>query len=116
MEVRGQTGGESDGGGRGPRSLPPGVGHIHKPLSYTAFPYYKRGKLGRWIQEDNTGLEVMGVRWLLSEHRRRGKEVSSLVIYTKSTKEIAAMRVSGRFFSTEKYDWNRGHPRQDSGI
>jgi len=77
---------------------------------------YKLGKLGRWIQEDNTGIEVMGVRWLLSEDRRGGKEASSLVIYTKSAKEIAAMRLGGRFFSTEKYDWNRGHPRQDRGI
>ena len=79
---------------------------------------YKIGKLGRWIQEDNTGIEVMGARWLLSEDRRRGKEASSLVMYTKSAKEIAAMRLGGRFFSTEKYDWNRrvGHPRQDRGV
>jgi len=78
---------------------------------------YKPGMTGRWIQEDNTGIEVMGVRWLLSEDRRRGKEASSLVIYTKSTKKITAMRLGGKFFSTEKYDWNRGHPRQrDSGI
>jgi len=63
-------------------------------------------------QEDNTGIGVMGARWLLSENRRRGKKASSLVIYTKSTEEIAAMRLGGRRFLTEKYDWNRGHPRQ----
>ena len=42
VEVRGQTGGESEGGGGAPGSLPPGVdtiGHIHKPLSYTASSY-----------------------------------------------------------------------------
>jgi len=77
---------------------------------------YKPGMMVRWIQEDNTGIEVMRVRWLLSEDRRRGKEASSLVIYTKSTKEIAAMRLGGKRFSTEKYDWNRGNPKQDSGI
>jgi len=78
---------------------------------------YKRGMMGRWIQEDNTGVEVMAVRWLSSEDRRRGKEASSLVIYTKAAKEIAAMRLGGKHFPTEKYDWNRGHPRQrDSGI
>jgi len=65
----------------------------------------------QWIQEDNTGINVMFVRWLLSEDRQLGKVASSLVVYTKSTDEVVAVRMGGKHFRTERYDWNRGHPR-----
>ena len=70
---------------------------------------HKPGTMWQWIQEDNTGIEVMGARWLLSENRRRGKAASSLVIYTESTEEVVVMWMGRKQFLTERYDWNRGH-------
>lgn len=61
------------------------------------------------MQEDNTSIEVMGVRWILAEDRRGGKVASSLGIYTNSTNEIVAVRMGGKQFRTERYHWNRGH-------
>jgi len=42
---------------------------------------YKPGTMRRWVEEDNKGVRIMGIRWLLKEDRR-GQVVSSLVIYT----------------------------------
>ncbi|KAF8422195.1 hypothetical protein EV426DRAFT_706346 [Tirmania nivea] len=42
----------------------------------------------RWIEEDNEGVEVMGVRWLLKQHELE-KVASSLVVYTRSAEEVA---------------------------
>jgi len=36
----------------------------------------------RWIKEDNRGVSIVGIRWLLREDRR-GQEASSLVIYSE---------------------------------
>jgi len=58
------------------------------------------------IQENNTGIKVMGVRWLWSQESRRGNETSP-VIYTRST-EIVAVRMGGKHFRIERYDWKRG--------
>jgi len=79
---------------------------------YEDLTSYEKEDSGYLPSGVNTGIEVMGAMWLMSEDRRRGKEASSLVIYTKSTEEIAAMRLGGKRFPTGKYDWNRGHPRQ----
>jgi len=37
------------------------------------------GMMRRWLEEDNKGVEIMGIRWLLKEHGLE-KAVSSLVI------------------------------------
>jgi len=34
-------------------------------------PSYKQGIVIRWIEEDNKGMEVMGVRWWLIDNRPR---------------------------------------------
>ncbi|KAF8416570.1 hypothetical protein EV426DRAFT_578658 [Tirmania nivea] len=47
---------------------------------------YKPGQVRRWIEEDNEGVEVMGIRWLLKQYELE-KVASSLVVYTRSAEE-----------------------------
>ena len=49
--------------------------------------HYKPGIMRWWVEEDNDGLEIMGIRWLL-KGCRLGKAASSLDIYTKLAEEI----------------------------
>lgn len=51
----------------------------------------------RWIEEGNKGnVSILGIRWLLKEHRRAGKLASSLVIYLKDSVDInRGLEVSG---------------------
>ncbi|KAF8420906.1 hypothetical protein EV426DRAFT_701977 [Tirmania nivea] len=67
---------------------------------------YKPGQMRRWIEEDNKGVEVMGIRWLLKQHEP-GKVASSLVVYTRSAKEVGRLYMGRKFFRTTRYDWNR---------
>ena len=62
----------------------------------------------RWIEEDNKGITVLGIRWLLQEPRRAGKAASSLVIYMKEGINInKGFRMGRRIFRTSQYDWER---------
>ena len=48
---------------------------------------YKTRSMWRWIEENNKCMEILGIRWLLKEHRRR-QVASSLVIYMNHMVEI----------------------------
>ena len=62
----------------------------------------------RWIQEDNKGVTILGIRWLLNESRRMGKAASSLVIYLKKGINInKGVRMGRRIHRTTQYDWER---------
>lgn len=67
---------------------------------------YRPGTMRKWIEEDNKGVNILGVRWLLKEGRR-GVAASSLVIYMKDLIEVAPLRMGRRLFCTTYHDWNR---------
>ena len=67
---------------------------------------YKPGQMRRWIEEGNQGdAQILGIRWLLQEHRRARKLASSLVIYLKESVVIKqGLRMGRRIFRTTQYD------------
>ena len=67
---------------------------------------YKPGTMRRWIEEDNKGVRILGIRWLLREDRR-GQVVSPLVIYMQDLMEVTKLRMGRRLFRTTCYDWDR---------
>jgi len=87
----------------------------------------KIGKVWGWLQEDNPGVVVTGVRWLVREELRPGKLESSVVVHLNSYKELegsgkeAWLRLGRKWHPTEKYDWNRksyarGWGQRDQGV
>jgi len=64
---------------------------------------YKPGTMRRWVEVDNRGVKIVGIRWLLREDRR-GQEASSLVIYMREPVEVRSLR--RRLFRTTAYDWD----------
>lgn len=66
---------------------------------------FKPGTMRRWIEEDNKGMNILGIRWLLKEVQQ-GKAASSLVIYLKDAIHVGALRMGRRLFRTTCYDWN----------
>ena len=56
-----------------------------------------------------TGERVLGVRWLLGERRRRGKWVSSIVIYFLGVVPMGGrcIRFGGQWCPIEKYEFER---------
>ena len=61
-----------------------------------------------WIQGDNKGITILGIRWLLHETRRMGKMASSLVIYLKEGINInKGVRMGRRIHRTTQYNWDR---------
>ncbi|KAF8458711.1 hypothetical protein BGX38DRAFT_1265022 [Terfezia claveryi] len=99
---------ETRGKGKGRLSPPP---TLAKTMVLHAAPTkFKPGQMRRWIEEDNksTGVQILGIRWLMQEHRRAGKMASSLVIYMKERINIdQGLRMGRRFFRTTVYDWSR---------
>ena len=67
---------------------------------------YKLGTMRRWIEENNKGVENMGIWWLTQEHWP-GKVASSLVIFMKSGIEIGKLRMGRKLFHRTRYDWDR---------
>ena len=71
-----------------------------------------------------TGERVLGVRWLLGEQRRRGKWVSSVVIYFFGVVPIGGrcIRFGGQLCLVDKYEferparWSEAGGRESSGI
>ncbi|KAF8447008.1 hypothetical protein BGX38DRAFT_1270643 [Terfezia claveryi] len=92
---------ETRGKGKGRLSPPP---TLAKTMVLHAAPTkFKPGQMRRWIEEDNksTGVQILGIRWLMQEHRRAGKMASSLVIYMKERINIdQGLRMGRRFFRT----------------
>jgi len=80
----------------------------------------KIGKMWGWLQEDNRGVEITGVRWLVKEKARQGKTSSSLVVLLNSRKALdggekkARLWMGRRWYQTAKYDWDRKSGVQDS--
>ena len=83
-----------------------------------AFVVYGVACYGPWqarIQEverafGRKGGEVIGVRWLLQQYRRRGKAFSSLVVSLKwavGTAESMYVKMWGRKHMVEEYKWGR---------
>ncbi|RPB21247.1 hypothetical protein L211DRAFT_840851 [Terfezia boudieri ATCC MYA-4762] len=69
---------------------------------------YKPGLMRRWIEEDNEGARILGIRWLLQEGRRVGKLASSLVIYlAEGIDTTRGLHMGRRVFRTSEYEWNR---------
>jgi len=60
----------------------------------------------RWVEDDNKGMKIVGIRWLLREDRR-GQEASSLVTYMRDPVEVRSLRMGRRLFRTTVYDWDR---------
>ena len=66
----------------------------------------------KWIEDDNTGVEIRKERWLATEYKP-GKVAPSLANYMKFTVEESRIRVGRRLFHTTRYDRDRG--RADKG-
>jgi len=64
---------------------------------------FKPGTMRRWIEEDNKGVRIVRIRWLLKEGRR-GQGASSLVIYMRDPVEVTGLRMGRRLFRTTSYD------------
>ena len=61
-----------------------------------------------WIEEDNKGIVVLGIRWLLQEPWRTGKATSSLAVYSKEAINTnKGIRMGRKVFCTTWYDWER---------
>ena len=63
----------------------------------------------RWIDEDNNGrTQILGVCWLIEEHKRVWKLTSSLDIYMKEMVDISqALRMGTKFLRITEGDWDR---------
>ena len=62
----------------------------------------------RWLEEDNKGTQILGIRWLLQEPRRVGKVASSLVIYLRDAIDINfGLRMGRKILRATQYDWQR---------
>ncbi|RPB29182.1 hypothetical protein L211DRAFT_845181 [Terfezia boudieri ATCC MYA-4762] len=57
-----------------PKNPPPSI-RARAVVSHAAPSKYKPGLMLRWIEEDNKGVRILGIRWLLQEDRRLGKLV-----------------------------------------
>ena len=69
---------------------------------------FKPGQMRRWVQEDNKGVTILGIRWLLQEGRRAGKAASSLVVYLKEGINTSkGLRMGRKVFRTTVYNWER---------
>ena len=71
---------------------------------------YGRHVYRRWKEHLGGGGGVIGVRWLLQQHRRRGKAFSSLVVFLKrvvGTAESMFVKMRGRKHMVEEYQWGR---------
>ena len=75
-------------------------------VMHTAPLKYKPGTMRRWVKEDNRGVKIVGIWWLLREDRR-GQETSSLVIYMRDPVEAWGLRMGRRQFRTTVYGWGR---------
>ena len=56
------------------------------------------------------GCGVIGVRWLLQQHRRRGKAFSALVVFLKRaipTAQSMYVKMRGWKHTVEEYEWGR---------
>jgi len=67
-------------------------------------PAPHRNKLG--IEEDNKGIEITEIWWLLKESRL-GEKASSIVIYMRVAEAIDRLRMGRRFFCTTRYERDR---------
>ena len=96
-----------------PTQATPTSGHLAR-----AFVVHGVGCHGPWqarIQEverafGRKGEGVIGVRWLLQQHRRQGKAFSSLVVFLKravGTAESMYVKMRGRKHMVEEYEWGR---------
>jgi len=88
---------------QGDRGAPPTTQAI---VMHAAPLKYKLGTMRRWIEEDNKGVKILGIRWLLWEDRR-GQVASSLVIYMRDLIEVTKLRMGRRLFHTTSYDCDR---------
>jgi len=67
--------------------------------------------MSRWLKEDNKGVEIQGIRWLLKEVAL-GKTASSLVIYMKSAEVTGKLRMGRKLFRTKTYHGKRPQARK----
>lgn len=59
-----------------------------------------------WIEEDNQGIQILGIRWLVKGDRRAGKLAPSLVIYLKDKANInRGVHMGRKIFRTTMYHW-----------
>ncbi|RPB18189.1 hypothetical protein L211DRAFT_854367 [Terfezia boudieri ATCC MYA-4762] len=75
---------------------------------HTAPSKFKPGLTCYWIEEDNKGAQILGIRWLTTEERGMGKLASSLVVYIKVKINLhQGLRMGRKFCRTTRYYWNR---------
>jgi len=55
------------------------------------------------LEEDNKGMEITVIRWLLKKHALE-KAASSQVIYMRSAEEVGGLWMGGRLFRTTIYE------------
>ena len=74
-----------------------------------ALTKYKPGQMRRWVEEDSQGsIQILGIRWLVQEHRGAEELASLLVIYVKESINLnSGVRMGRRLYCTTRYDWDR---------
>ncbi|KAF8455010.1 hypothetical protein BGX38DRAFT_1267618 [Terfezia claveryi] len=83
----------------------PAVAVRTRAIVFHAAPTHRKpGEMARWLEEDNKGVKVAGVRWLLQEGRRLGKAASSLVIYLTTPVSPGKLRMGRKCFRTTSYE------------
>ena len=94
---------------RPPRTPPTPATPARAIVLHGAPTKYKPGQMRRWIAEGNQGgAQILGIRWLVQEHKRGGKLASSLVIYLKDSVVVnRGLRMGRKIFRTTEYDWDR---------
>lgn len=68
---------------------------------------YQLGDSRRWLEEDNKHLHIAGVRWLLSEDRRRKKRESSMVLFLEDPTRRRSLWLGGRPLRVSPYHCDR---------
>ena len=118
----GRKGGWENGKGKGKENESPATHAAPTKQARTivlhgALAKYKPGQIRRWIEDNQRGVHVQGIRWLTQEYRGAGKLASSLVVYLKERIDLNhGVRIGRRIFRITEYDWNRwGAGRSDTG-
>ena len=89
------------------------IGHL--ALAYVVHGVKCHGSWQAYLQEveravGRKGGGVIGVQWLLQQHRRRGKAFSSLVVFLKwavPTAQCMYVKMRGWKHIVEEYEWER---------
>ena len=68
--------------------------------------YYKPSTMRRRIEEENSGIEIMGARWVLK--KTRGEDRWPPRYLHKIKGGVVSLKMGRKYFRAERYDWERG--------